>query len=138
MNRKVLADSQLIKFAFVGGIGFLTDSGATLIFFSINSDSILSRGIGFLIAVSLTFYLNARFTFSAALRGVKAVKYFLVQLLGLGINFSVYAVMIGLIGANALNVVFSIASASVAAMSWNFLASKNFVFKEVNKRIKGH
>lgn len=135
MKRKVLPESKFIKFAIVGGLGFITDSGATLFFFFINNDSILSRALGFLIAVSLTFYLNARFTFSVALRGVKAARYVLVQLLGLGINFFVYAVMLGLLGSSALNVVFSIASASVAAMSWNYLASKNFVFKEAIKHI---
>ena len=58
---------QFITFCIVGGIGFLVDAGILgLLVHGFGADPLLSRLLSFPCAMTVTWYLNRRVTFSHA------------------------------------------------------------------------
>ncbi len=130
--------SGLGGFALVGAIGFLVDAGILTFLISIFGGGVYSsRIISFSIAVTITWTLNKRFTFSQP--GTpnfsrKYVYYILIQVSGSLVNLGVYAFMITKYNSIITSPVIALAIGSAVAMLSNYSLSRKFVFKVSNKK----
>lgn len=141
---------QLAKFMLVGGLNFLLDLGVLnlLIFiFQISQGlpAVLFKGAAFGVAVTFSFFMNKFWTFGArstaeALK--EFVEFFVVALIGLGINLGTFSFVNDFIGVRAglppatwANI--AALTAAVVGLAWNFAAIKFFVFKKVSNVANG-
>jgi putative flippase GtrA len=124
--------SQLLRFAVVGTIGFLVDSGTLLLAVrTLDWQPLPGRVASFLVAATVTYLLNRRFTFPTGGTGRFAqwLRYLLVTLLGAFINLGVYSLWLRGFGAAPLQLLFGTAAGSVAALAANFYATRALVFR---------
>jgi len=133
---------RFIKFAIVGGIGFIIDTGmlSLLVFlFGLNTDKrrLLAKGISFTLAVISNFIWNRRWTYpesrSKPIRR-QLVQFFALNLIGLGINLLVFAVSDAVLIPRVGHVL-ALYGAQVAAVSiamfWNFAANRLVTYNDV-------
>ncbi|MDO8492497.1 MAG: GtrA family protein [bacterium] len=145
MSRFSATVYQLAKFMLVGGTNFLVDLGVLnlLIFvFQVSHGlpAVLFKAAAFGVAVTFSFFMNKFWTFGArstaeALK--EFVEFFVVALIGLGINLGMFSFVNDFVGARAglpletwANI--SALSAAVVGLAWNFVAIKFFVFKKTD------
>ena len=133
---------RFIKFAVVGGIGFVIDTGALslLVFLlQLNGDNerLLAKSISFTLAVVSNFTWNRRWTYpeSRSKPVRKQLAQFLVlNLIGLGINLAVFRLVDSLLNP-LLGLALALYSAQIAAVSvalfWNFLANRLVTYSDV-------
>lgn len=134
---------QAIKFVLVGILNTGIDFGVSNILmkiFNVYSGNAftLFKGIGFTAAVINSYFLNKLWTFrneGGAKAGKEFIQFFIISLIGFGINVGVASVVVNIIGSqfginNKLWANFGIACATFAAMAWNFLGYKFIVFKK--------
>jgi putative flippase GtrA len=96
---------------------------------------LLANTIGFSVAVSASFVLNARFTFRVAARSGGFRRYVLISLLGLVIyNGSLAAALALWHAENVLALNLAKSAALVTSMTWNFLGYRYFVFRPATAR----
>lgn len=134
---------QFVKFGIVGGLNAMIDLGILnlLIYFTgiaAGAYYSLFKAISFLVAVINSYFWNKYWTFKAAETKPKIgeiTKFFLVNVIGFGINVGSASFVVNIIGAPAgisgelwanIGAVF----ASFLALMWNFLGMKFFVFKK--------
>ena len=123
---------QLWRFLLVGAAGFCLDMAvlAGLIYGAGYNETetqlLVCRCVAFLGAVTLTFVLNARYTFGARVRHANVTGYVLIQILGAIINLGLYGVLVlgPLTDAPLVSMVMGSATATVS----NFLLSRRFVY----------
>jgi putative flippase GtrA len=124
---------QFITFCIVGGIGFLVDAGILgLLVHGFGADPLLSRLLSFPCAMTVTWYLNRRVTFSHAVSqhsGQEWFRYTLVSVVGNLINFVVYAVCISLSQLMYAYPETALAIASIVALAFNYLGSSRYAFR---------
>jgi len=123
--------SRLIKFAFVGGIGFIVD--ALALHLLVNQFGLIgARVISFLVAVTVTWLLNRSITFSPSHRTKRKewLVYTLANSFGALINFGCYAFLVTQFQPFHNQPVSALAIASLIAMIFNYMASKLLVFNE--------
>ncbi|WP_027052817.1 GtrA family protein [Mesorhizobium erdmanii] len=120
---------RLVRFAFAGGIGFVTDAAALWLLLAITplgpfSARVLS--IGF--ALCVTWQLNRHLTFSPSRRGVvqESARYGGVGIATSIVNYLVYCVT--LLALPAAPPLAALAIASLAAMALSFLGYSRLVF----------
>jgi putative flippase GtrA len=122
-----------LRFAVVGGIGFLADAALLQALVGLAGwGPLAARVPSFLGAVAVTWYLNRRFTFRVGrrrggLRGEFA-RYLVVQTVGTGVNFALYALCVLGSELMAASPVLALAAASLGAMLVNYLGAKALVF----------
>ena len=125
---------MLIKFAFVGGLGIVTNLAVFYVLSTFSIHYMLNSCICFLIAVSQNYFLNALFTFqSKELSLVQYISYVFANIFGLCINLCVLFIFRNFIFndlhfKDLLSQAFGVASAMII----NFLLSKYFVFHRKN------
>lgn len=125
---------MLIKFAFVGGLGSVTNLAVFYVLSNFSIHYMLNSCICFLIAVSQNYFLNALFTFqSKELSLVQYISYVFANIFGLCINLCVLFIFRNFIFnelhfKDLLSQAFGVASAMII----NFLLSKYFVFHRKN------
>lgn len=123
---------EVLRFAWVGAIGFLVDATVlTQLIKGYGWDLYSARLISFGSAVSVTWYLNRRWTFighATANRKTEYTRYFAVQTIGALLNFGIYAACVAVNQTLADYPVVPLAVGATVAMVFNFLASKRFVF----------
>ena len=91
---------KFFYFAFVGGIGFIIDSGLLSILVKIYSFNIyLSRLFSFLTAVLLTWILNRKLVFNMFIdlsisKAVEYRRYFFVQVIGALCNLFIFTFLV--------------------------------------------
>lgn len=134
---------QLSKFMLVGGLNFLLDLGVLnllIVVFGVSQglSAVVFKGTAFAVAVTFSFFMNKFWTFGArstadALQ--EFVEFFVVALIGLGINLGTFSFVNDYIGVRAglppatwANI--AALSAAVFGTAWNFVAIKFFVFKK--------
>ena len=126
---------RVTLFVLVGGIGFLIDGGlVTLLVEIINLDPYISRVMSFPCAISTTWYLNRRWTFSAnasVRKTAEYTRYVVIQIIGAGINLAIYGLLIANIPSLAVHAILPLAAGSLIAMTFNFLGSQFFVFRSI-------
>ena len=129
--RQAAQHGDKLRFLVVGSIGFAVDGGILLILNSFADwTPLAARAVGFPIAVSVTWWLNRIWTFEGG-RTLPVRRqyllYLLIQLAGLALNFSIFAMLIQL----QLFMTWPIAAlavASVAAMFVTYVLSRRFAF----------
>ena len=142
LGRYRLGFYQLAKFALVGGLNFLIDLGvlnlliaATAVTAGFYANAF--KAAAFLAAMTSSFLWNKFWTFRS-LSSEHAVRqfagFFVVSLVGLGINVAVFAVLNDAVGPRGgidartwANI--SAAGAAVVGLLWNFLGYKFLVFR---------
>ncbi len=123
---------QLWRFLLVGVAGFALDMGALAFLLygagynQSEAQLLVCRLVAFLAAISLTFVLNARYTFGARVRHARVTGYVLIQVLGAGINLGTYTLLV--LGPLTGLPLVAMVIGSAAATGSNFLLSRRFVY----------
>jgi putative flippase GtrA len=123
---------QLRRFLLVGAAGFVLDM--TVLSFLLygagynrsEEQLLVCRLAAFLAAVSLTFVLNARYTFGARVRQANVTGYLLVQGVGAALNLGLYALLV--LGPLTELPLVSMIIGTAAATGSNFFLSRRFVY----------
>lgn len=133
---------RFIKFAIVGGIGFLIDTGTlSLLVFALrlegDTQRLLAKTVSFTLAVISNFIWNRHWTYPESRSKPiqkQLVQFFVLNLIGLGINLLVFGLvdktLIPIVG-----LVFALYGAQIAAVSvamvWNFAANRLVTYNDV-------
>ncbi len=122
---------QLARFLVVGAVGFAVDMGvlAFLLYgmgYAAASGGLVgSRVASFFAAITTTYLLNARYTFSASIRKAGVVRYVVIQILGASLNIGTYTVLVfGPLGRPLIAMAIGSALATVS----NFVLVRKFVY----------
>jgi len=133
---------RFIKFAIVGGIGFILDTGTlyALIFLAGlagDAERTLAKAISFTLAVTSNFFWNRRWTYPESRSkplGKQMMQFFALNLIGLGINLAVFTVVDSLL-VPLMDLKLAIGGAQVAAVTvalfWNFVANRLITYNDV-------
>ena len=125
---------QLPHFLVVGTAGFATDAGIlSLLVHIFDYNPYWSRLPSFILAVTLTWYLNYHWVFKETRSKNKFLnfsRYLAVQGIGTAINLFIY--MAALYSSNYLfsHPEFAILLAALVVLSFNYLCLKQWVFKK--------
>ena len=129
---ETMPNRRLVRFAVVGSAGFLVDASVLSILIQLaDMDLYSSRTISFLLAVSLTWYLNRTWTFGTTKnkrQGKEYIRYTLVQVAGALINLGVYVYCIETVEQMARYPVIPLAIGALTALVFNYFFSKKLVF----------
>ena len=126
---------QFLVFGLVGSAGFVVDAG-TLQFLVINENinPYLGRLFSYLIAATMTWTLNRKFTFPAQ-PGVAAhhqwLRYLLANSIGALLNYGVYSVLIFSSGFIYHHLYFGVLAGAVIGLLFNFNLSRRWVFRSM-------
>lgn len=125
---------EVLKFGSVGIAGFIVDT-AVLYVFKDTFGLYYSRLLSFLLAVSTTWVLNRTITFSELKTHhgnlwLEFFHYFSLMSLGGVINIATYSSAITSSQFIESYPVIGIAIGSLAGMSFNFITSKIFIYRE--------
>lgn len=119
---------KFIKFALVGGLGFIIDFGLTWIFKEkLKFNKYYANAIGFCAAATSNFYLNRSWTFQSKDPEIwlQYYKFILISLIGLGLN----TIVIYLFEKNTnLSFYWSKIIATILVVLWNFSANYFYTF----------
>ena len=121
--------NYFLKFAVVGGFGFVVDSLCYLIFSNF-LPIVLSRLLSFSLAVVFTYLFNKIYTFNA--RGVtisEFFRYYVNMIFGGFVNLVFFYASISMIDFVSKYPVIGIALGSVAGMFVNFMTSRVLLLK---------
>ena len=125
---------QFIPFCMVGGIGFVIDASIlALLVHGLGLDPLLSRLVSFPCAMTVTWYLNRRVTFSHAVSSKPRQEWFryaLVSMAGNLINFIVYAVCIRLSQVMYAYPEIALAIAAIIALVSNYIGLSRYAFRQ--------
>lgn len=127
-----MPNKRLIRFAVVGGAGFLVDASVLSFLVQLAEMGLyLSRAVSFLLAVSLTWYLNRTWTFGTTNNKRKRkeyVRYTLLQIVGALINLGVYVYFIETVEKMSQYPVIPLAIGASVALVFNYFFSRKLVF----------
>ncbi|MEZ5559103.1 MAG: GtrA family protein [Pseudomonadales bacterium] len=124
---------QLWRFLQVGAIGFGVDMSvlASLLYglgWNQTTGQLLgTRLFAFLVAVSCTFVMHARYTFGASVRRANFTGYVLIQVLGAALSIGVYGILV--LGPLRHAPLVSMTLGAMTATASNFLLSRRFVYR---------
>ena len=119
---------QLVRFLMVGGISFVVDAGVLgLLVYQAEVGYIAARLISVLLAISVAFVLNARFTFLVRVADARFIRYVCIQALSAGLNFGVYSTLV-LHGPLAGRPLLSLVCGAAVATVNNFFLSRRYVY----------
>ncbi len=125
---------MFLRFCLVGTIGFIVDSGLLLVLTATGvAGPMLGRVLSFLVAASVTWVLNRRFTFRSRAPTASLAPYVLLTGFGALLNLGVYRLWIGAFGAAPAMLVLGVAAGSIVALAFNFLVSKHLVFRPASR-----
>lgn len=124
---------QVFRYLQVGFAGFVTDVAVLSVliygmsFGETETGLVGSRVVSFLAAVTVTFLLNARYTFGASIRDSRFPVYIVVQTLGAAITLGTYTALVLFTTLSHAPVV-ALIIGSAAATTSNFLLVRRFVY----------
>jgi len=133
---------RFIKFAIVGGVGFVIDTGTlSLLVFLLNltgdTQRLAAKAVSFTLAVISNFVWNRRWTYPESRSkplGKQMTQFFVLNLIGLGINLLVFSVVDSLL-IPLVGLVWALYGAQIAAvgvaMFWNFAANRLVTYNDV-------
>lgn len=130
---------RLVRYAFVGGIGFLVDAGVLSWLVTAElAGPVVARCLSFPPAVLATWALNRRLVFTSSARSVgerahEYGRYFAVQLLGALVNLGVYTLLVTHVALLRAWPVGSLAAGSAVALVFNFLGARYWVFLHTSR-----
>ncbi|MBI2426779.1 MAG: GtrA family protein [Candidatus Kerfeldbacteria bacterium] len=137
--RSHLIARQFVKFTIIGvvntAIDFFSYLFLTRAFDFFREHFLVANLFAFLLAVSVAFVLNRRWTFRDTSTEVskKFVKFFLVYSVGFGINQTALSVSVLIFGFHDL---FGKLIALCANLGWNFLMTRHWTFRHVPKTLQ--
>lgn len=124
---------ELYRFLQVGAIGFAADVATLwLLIYGVGFGStsfglLWTRAASFLVAIAITYVLNARYTFGSRVRDSNLFRYLIIQGVTAGINLGVYGLLV-LVGPLAERPLYSLVVGSLTATLCNFVLVRRFVF----------
>lgn len=119
---------QLVRFLMVGGVSFVVDAGILgLLVYQADVGYIAARLMSVLLAITVAFVLNARFTFLVRVADARFIRYVLIQTLSASLNFGVYSTLV-LHGPLAGRPLLSLICGAAVATVNNFFLSRRFVY----------
>ena len=123
--------AQMILFSIAGTIGFVVDTAVLYAALWAGADPYSGRLVSVTVAVTVTWYLNRRFTFASTdARLIRQwFRFVCVNISGLALNLAVYAVLISVSTAVADQPILGVAAGALAGMVSNFLLSRAMVFR---------
>jgi len=126
--------AQFFRFCCVGVVGFVVDAGALTLLVDLAGMGLLwGRVASYLIAATVTWFLHRHVTFPHARglpHGPQWLRFVVVNGFGAGLNYGIYAVLVLNLAFFAQWPVLAVAAGSGAALAFNFLASRRFVFRD--------
>lgn len=139
-NQEALA--EVVRFGKVGAIGFLVDGGVLVFLFHVMQwGHYESRGVSFVLAVAITWYMNRTYTFKHYINKNKYkeyVMYFSVQVVGSILNLCIYIGLIKTISIMSLYPILPLSVGAGIAMFFNYYISKVYVFSVKSQRYISH
>jgi putative flippase GtrA len=119
---------HFLRFAIVGGVGFLIDAGLLFVFLRAGLDPFVARSISLPVAAFSTWRLNRRITFTGSGRSqaTEGVRYAVVAALTAVFNYLVYALALTLWP--SLPPVAVAVGATLMAMGFSYVGYSRFVF----------
>lgn len=123
---------ELLRFSLSGVAGFLVDAGVVWLLTHDGTGPILAQCVAFAVAVTVTWWLNRRFTFARhasphLLR--EWAHYVAANALGAVVNNGVYVLLVLTVTLMARIPVLAVAIGSLAGLAFNFTASRAWVFR---------
>ncbi|KIG07746.1 GtrA family protein [Burkholderia sp. MR1] len=125
-------NSQIVRFAIAGAIGFLVDAGVLYLALACGLGPFVGRAVSFLAAVWVTWRINRQYTFRARVdRSVWAEwwRYLLSMTGGASVNYAVYSLVIVAARHGPGLPLVGVACGSIAGMAVNFIAAKFWAFR---------
>ena len=128
-----LIDSQFVRFAVVGTIGFLVD--VTVLYIALHGLGLgfyAGRVLSFLAAATTTWLLNRRYTFQGAEQSKPSrqwATFVTFMTLGAVVNYGTYVAIVWFGPDHLLTPFSGVAAGSIAALAVNYTTSRRFVFK---------
>lgn len=123
---------KLVKFALVGGIGFIADTTIFILLYQlIGIDILQARVLAFVVAATTTWCGNRCFTFSnrpLKNRFAQWIKFVTVACISALPNFLVFKLVANQIGSYFLGVYIALAIGVLVGMMSNYLLSDRWVF----------
>jgi putative flippase GtrA len=129
--RAALQRSQLLRFGLVGCVGFATDASLTLLLHGqLGLGEAPARVLAFIVAATVTWWLNHQFTFQVQGRSTAAnwLRYVVITSVGAAINIGCYLGVVRVLGTAPLQLLAGVAVGSIVAMGFNFWVSRRWVF----------
>ena len=127
--RATLLSPQLLRFGLVGCVGFVTDAGLTILFHgSLGFGEAPARVLAFLMAATVTWWLNRQFTFQVRTGASSWLRYVAITSVGATINIVCYLGVLRLLGTQTQHLLAGVAVGSVVAMGFNYWASRRWIF----------
>jgi len=124
---------EFIKFALVGLTGVVVDFGFLFLFKNVFQITLLvANGLSFTLAVINNYLGNRFWTFPRYARGryEQLGKFFLVSLIGLGLNTALMAILV----AGGLWYVYAKLIITALVLVWNYLANKAWTFRALKPK----
>lgn len=126
---------RFLRFALIGGVAFFIDAGLLLLLLAAGLGPYLGRAISLVTAATFTWQGNRRYTFDAPQRdgsglfGEWAI-YLVAMLFGGGVNYGVYALLIGFSPLFATWPVLAVAVSTGVSMLVNFASARWILQRE--------
>lgn len=127
MNKPELR--KFVRFAGVGGTGFIVDTGLTLLLIHRGIDPYTSRVFGIMFAMITTWRLNRALTFGASRtsQASEGARYFIVAVLAAILSYAIYTtLLVSFSGFSpALAIIIAVGTTTLAS----FLGYSRFAFR---------
>jgi putative flippase GtrA len=127
-----IVSREFLRFCAVGAVGFVVDAGLLQLLVVLTGlDPYSSRIVSFLVAASVTWQLNRRYTFTVAEDARlhrEWLRYVSINAVGGGVNYLVYAWCVHNVDLVRDYLVIGVAAGSAVGLLVNFTASKHLVF----------
>lgn len=126
-------NSRFLRFAAVGGAGFLVDAGTLYVAIAAGAGPYLGRVLSYLAAATATWAMNRRFTFGTHRTPhpwKEWVRFLAANAVGGALNWSVYAALVASSTLVHANPVIGVAVGSIAGLIVNYALSHRLVFRK--------
>jgi len=120
-----------LNYSAVGGVGFLVDASTVhLLVYLAMMDPYISRVLSYLLAATVTWYLNRKYTFFSTSKNNKRewLYYLAGNSLGGGINYLCYAIIVYYYKDLSYVLLVAVSTGSTIGLAVNYAINKYFVF----------
>ena len=130
--------ARVARFALVGGIGFVVDTGSlAALHDGAGLDPFSARLLSISVAALITWRLNRALTFGAspASQAAEGLRYAVVAFAAAALNYALYAAV--LLAVPGLHPVAAVVAATLVAMCFSYLGYSRFVFGGAPPAVSG-
>lgn len=121
---------QFLRFCMVGAVGFAVDAGSTMLLTqTIEVAAAPARVMAFVVAASVTWALNQRFTFRADNGMATWLPYVVSTSLGALINIGIYLLWLHWAVHSPTQIFVGVAMGSVCALAFNYMIARRVIFR---------